>query len=162
MQRYLSRMSLGEQMQTCFSTPQMPNSACLHECMCRTIYAHSETFIDRRTGPITTGGSGSSSVIAHQAAARAGEASIRLKPALLGPPVDYSGKDKQSGAAIHSQQPPLGLETPEEFRCQRGTRDPPLHTGSTRVVCLCCINHRDKQLYRGMEAGYKSITTLSE
>lgn len=53
--------------------------------------------------------------IAHQGAGESRqEASRRLKPALQGPPVDYSGKDKLPGASIHSQLPPLGLETPKE------------------------------------------------
>lgn len=53
--------------------------------------------------------------IAHQGAGESRqEASRRLKAALQGPPVDYSGKDKLPGASIHSQLPPLGVETSKE------------------------------------------------
>lgn len=88
------------------------------------------------------------------------ETSIWVKPTLLGPPVDYSGKDKLPGASINSQQPPLDLKTPEEFWCQEGIGDLPLHT-DRYVVCFCCINHWDKQFYRDMERGYKSIVHVA-
>lgn len=54
-------------------------------------------------------------LIAHQTESKSWQkVSNRLQLSLLGPPVDYSGKDKLPGASIHSQQPPLGLWTPEE------------------------------------------------
>lgn len=155
----------------CLHTHRMLKHVSTHVCMCKSIYVrfgmyelltyrhghrHTERCTQKQQEDQARG-----SLIAHQAASESWrEASIRLKPTLRGPPVDYSGKDKLPGASIHSQQPPLDLQTPEEFWYQEGIRDLPLHTGRYAVVCLCCINHWDKQLYREIEQGYKSITRV--